>query len=191
MTASSKARVGRELSPSTEHYLRAILELREERGYARVVDIATRVGVTKGSVSLALTQLEHRGFIRFDPARFPQLTPVGRRVAADLRGRYTIVQSFLQEVLGIPADRASAEACRWEHVISHEVADRLLDLLRFVGDRPVLARSFTAFRTFHRRCESGPACSACATNGPVESYCAVREPLPLPARRTTDAGEDA
>lgn len=190
MTVSSKARSGRELSPSTEHYLRAILELREERGYARVVDIATRVGVTKGSVSLALTQLERRGLIRFDPARFPQLSPVGRRVAADLRGRYTIVQSFLQEVLGLPAERASAEACRWEHVISHEVADRLLDLLRFVGDHPAVEKSLTKFRTFHRRCETGPACSACATHGPVESYCAVREPLALPARRGSAATDD-
>jgi len=191
MTDSSKARVGRELSPSTEHYLRAILELREERGYARVVDIATRVGVTKGSVSLALGQLERRGLIRFDPARFPQLTPVGRRVAADLRGRYTIVQTFLQEVLGLPADRASAEACRWEHVISHEVADRLLDLLRFVGDDPTVAESLAKFGTFHRRCETGPACSACATHGPVESYCAIREPLTLPARRPTAPKKDA
>jgi Mn-dependent DtxR family transcriptional regulator len=189
MTVSSKARPGRDLSPSTEHYLRAILELREERGYARVVDIATRVGVTKGSVSLALTQLEGRGLIRFDPARFPQLSPVGRRIAADLRGRYTIVQSFLQEVLGLPAERASAEACRWEHVISHEVADRLLDLLRFVGDHPAVGRSLSKFRTFHRRCETGPACNACATHGPVESYCAVREPLALPARRTAGAKE--
>ena len=28
------------MAVSTEHYLRAVLELREERGYARVVDIA-------------------------------------------------------------------------------------------------------------------------------------------------------
>src|SRR5215468_5709699 len=109
MTASSKARAARELSPSTEHYLRAILELREERGYARVVDIATRVGVTKGSVSLALAQLEQRGLVRFDAAHFPMLTAVGRRVAADLRGRYTIVHTFLSDVLGVAVDRAAAE----------------------------------------------------------------------------------
>jgi Mn-dependent DtxR family transcriptional regulator len=175
-------RPARELSPSTEHYLRAILELREERGYARVIDIATRVGVTKGSVSLALSHLEERGLVRFDPAHFPQLTPVGRRVAADLRGRYTIVHSFLHEVLGLPPDRASAEACRWEHVISHEVADRLLDLLRFAGENSTLATALGEFSTFHRSCSSGPSCATCATRGPVESFCPVREPLVLPPR---------
>lgn len=179
MSGSQAARQSRELSPSTEHYLRAILELREERGYARVVDIATRVGVTKGSVSLALAQLEQRGLVRFDPAHFPLLTTVGRRVAADLRGRYTIVHSFLTDVLGLPADRAAAEACRWEHVISHEVADRLLDFLRFAGDTPTLP-ALAAFRTFHRSCHAGPSCTTCAARGPVESYCS-REPLVLPS----------
>ena len=87
MARASSAGTARGPSASTEHYLRAILELREERGYARVVDIATRVGVTKGTVSLSLGQLADRGLVRFDAARFPVLTPAGRRVAADVRGR--------------------------------------------------------------------------------------------------------
>src|SRR5258706_2903465 len=102
MPATHRARAAREISPSTEHYLRAILELREERGYARVVDIATRVGVTKGTVSLSLGHLEERGLVRFDAARFPLLTPAGRRVASDVRGRYTIVMAFLTDVLRLP-----------------------------------------------------------------------------------------
>src|SRR5512144_2395459 len=119
------------LAIGAEHYLRAILELREERGYARVVDIATRVGVTKGSVSIALGQLEEKGLVRFDAARFPVLTASGRRIAHDVRGRYRIVHMFLTDVLGFPTEQASAEACRWEHVISHDAADRLLDFIRF------------------------------------------------------------
>src|SRR5438128_2075120 len=114
MPKPAPIRASRAPSASTEHYLRAILELSEERGYARSVDLATRVGVTKGTVSLTLGQLERRGLIRFDAAHFPLLTSAGRRVAADVRGRFTIAMAFLTEVLGIPADRASAEACRWE-----------------------------------------------------------------------------
>jgi Mn-dependent DtxR family transcriptional regulator len=179
MLKPARARAAREPSASTEHYLRAILELREERGYARVVDIATRVGVTKGTVSLALGQLSKRGLVRFDAARFPVLTPAGRRVAADVRGRYTIVMAFLSEVLGLPVERASAEACRWEHVVSHEVADRLLDLVRFRSDSPALARALGAFQTFHRRCNADSRCSTCAGRGRVESYCAIVEPPQL------------
>jgi len=173
----------RDVSPSMEHYLRAILELREERGYARVVDIATRVGVTKGTVSLALAQLADRGLLRFDPARFPILTPAGRRVAIDVRGRYSIVQTFLTDVLGLSVERASAEACRWEHVISHEVADRLLDLLRFGSENKPLASGFAAFRNFHRTCSSGRLCATCAAHGPVESFCPSPQPLSLHPRK--------
>lgn len=182
MPRPSPARPAREPSASTEHYLRAILELREERGYARVVDIATRVGVTKGTVSLTLGHLAERGLVRFDAARFPILTPTGRRVAADVRGRYTIVLAFLTDVLGLPAERASAEACRWEHVVSHEVADRLLDLVRFGADHAALAGALAEFKQFHRRCSAGARCTTCTVSGPVESYCAIVEPIPLPER---------
>jgi DtxR family transcriptional regulator, Mn-dependent transcriptional regulator len=176
------SRQQREVSASAEHYLRAILELREERGYARVVDIATRVGVTKGTVSLALGQLEARGLIRFDAARFPVLTPAGRRVAADVRGRHAIILAFLTDILALPPERASAEACRWEHVVSHEVADRLLDLLRFDGESARWATALAEFRTFHRTCDTQSPCAACRARGPVESYCPQREPLALPPR---------
>lgn len=183
MPKASPIRTSREPSASTEHYLRAILELREEHGYARVVDIATRVGVTKGTVSLTLGQLGDRGLVRFDAARFPVLTPAGRRVAADVRGRYTIVLAFLTEVLGLPADRAAAEACRWEHVVSHEAADRLLDLVRFSADNPAVSKALAGFRNFHRDCSAQSRCTACAVRGPVESYCTVAEPLKLPRHR--------
>lgn len=179
---SHPARVPRPVSSTAEHYLRAILELREERGYARVVDIATRVGVTKGTVSIALSQLRERGLIRFDAARFPILTATGLRVAADVRGRYAIVLAFLIDVLGLPPERAAAEACRWEHVVSHEVADRLLDLLRFAGESPRWGAALTEFQSFHRRCSAGSLCATCRARGPVESYCRDKEPLVLPPR---------
>lgn len=165
----------RNLTASTEHYLRAILELREEQGYARAVDIATRLGLTKGSVSLALGQLRERGLVRFDKAHFPILTSAGRRIAMDLKGRYRIVLGFLTDVLGVPVERASAESCRWEHVISHEVADRLLDFLRFASDSSELSTRIRDFREYHRTCSAGGSCSACAARGPVQSYCIETE----------------
>src|SRR5262245_27088553 len=176
------ARVSRPVSSSSEHYLRAILELRGERGYARVVDIATRVGVTKGTVSIALSQLRARGLIRYDAARFPVLTAAGQKVAADVRGRFAIVQTFLVDVLGLVPERASSEACRWEHVVSHEVADRLLDLLRFASESPRWEAALSEFQSFHRRCSAGSPCATCRARGPVESYCLEREPLVLPPR---------
>ncbi len=153
------------LAVSTEHYLRAILELREERGYARVVDIASRLQVTRGSVSIALSHLEDRGLVQFDAARFPELTPTGLEIAADVRGRYRIVMSFLEEVLGLPSDQAEAEACRWEHVISRSAADRLLDFLRFAKEVPGQQALLERFGSFRR---SGAPGEKIVTRAPME-----------------------
>ena len=182
MPRGNAVQTQRTLTASAEHYLRAVAELREERGYARMVDIATRVGVTKGTVSIALSQLAERGLVRFDAARFPLLTAAGRRIAADVRGRYTIIARFLTDVLGLPPERAAAEACRWEHVVSHEAADRILDLLRFGTESPRFAAALAEFGLFHRACEAGKPCAACKARGPVEAFCTEREPLVLPPR---------
>lgn len=159
------------LSISNEHYLRTILELREERGYARVVDIATRLGLTKGSVSVALGQLKQRGLLRFDSAHFPVLTPTGKRVALDVRGRFQIVLAFMTDVLGVPAEQAAAEACRWEHVVSHDVADRILDLLRFTRDTSGQRELLESFQHYRRSCAPSEPCSTCAVHGPVKLFC--------------------
>lgn len=162
------------LSVSSEHYLRTILELREERGYARVVDIAARMGLTKGSVSVALTHLAERGLLRFDAARFPILTPAGRRVALDVRGRFQIVLAFLTDVLGLPAPLATAEACRWEHVVSHDVADRILDFIRFTQDTQGRDRLQESFAEYRRSC-SGASCTTCSVHGPLRLFCTANE----------------
>jgi DtxR family transcriptional regulator, Mn-dependent transcriptional regulator len=164
------------MAVSTEHYLRAVLELREERGYARVVDIATRLGITKGSVSVALGSLAERGLVRFDAARFPVLTPTGRKVALDVRGRFKIVLTFLGEVLGLPPEQAAAEACRWEHVISHDAADRLLDFLRFASEAEGQRELLERFRSFHRTCSPDRKCDTCSATGPVEIFCLDLQP---------------
>lgn len=182
MPGRSAENAHRGLSSSAEHYLRAIAELREERGYARVVDIATRVGVTKGTVSLTLAHLAERGLVRFDTARFPVLTAAGRRIAADIRGRFAIIHAFLSDIVGLPPEQATAEACRWEHVVSHEVADRLLDLVRFGTESRPLAAALAEFRLFHRSCSAGTPCSTCKARGPVSAFCPESEPLVLPPR---------
>lgn len=163
------------LTKSCEHYLRTILDLREERGYARVVDIAARMGLTKGSVSAALTHLAERGLVRFDAARFPVLTPAGRRVALDVRGRFQIILTFLTEVLGLPAPLAAAEACRWEHVVSHDVADRILDYIRFTADTQGRDHLLESFAEYRRSCAEGATCSTCSVHGPLRLFCAASE----------------
>ena len=49
------------IQKSSEDYLEMILMLRENRGYARSIDIAAELGVTKPSVSYATKRLRENG----------------------------------------------------------------------------------------------------------------------------------
>lgn len=51
---------------SAEDYLESILRLIDEKGYARSVDIAADLGVTKPSVSVAMKKLRENGYISMD-----------------------------------------------------------------------------------------------------------------------------
>ena len=67
-------------SESQEDYLEAILRIRSERGSCRNADIAERLGVSKASVTKALSSLSAAGFAEV-VGRDVRLTPEGGRVA--------------------------------------------------------------------------------------------------------------
>ena len=48
---------------SGEDYLEMILMLQKEKGYARSIDVAAALGVTKPSVSVAMKKLRENGYI--------------------------------------------------------------------------------------------------------------------------------
>ena len=54
---------GTVLSDSLEDYLEAILELERTNKVARVKDIAEKMGVLKGSVTVALKNLAEKGYV--------------------------------------------------------------------------------------------------------------------------------
>src|SRR5260221_13506009 len=72
---SGKHTHDRELSPSQEHYLRAIWELRSQRGYARLADLARALDVTSATLSVGLRPLEARRLVAHDEPRVLPPTP--------------------------------------------------------------------------------------------------------------------
>jgi DtxR family Mn-dependent transcriptional regulator len=43
--------------------------------------------------------------------------------------KHRLAERLLTDVIGLPWDKAHVEACRWEHVISDEVEERLVEVL--------------------------------------------------------------
>ena len=63
---------------SGEDYLEMILMLQKEKGYARSIDVAAALGVTKPSVSVAMKKLRENGYILMDGDNLAVPDPGGR-----------------------------------------------------------------------------------------------------------------
>ena len=152
----------RDLTPSHEHYLRAIWEVRSRQGYARLSDVARELGVAAPTLSVGLKPLESRGLISHDDHRFLLLTPAGERAAREVHHRFAVLHKFLRDVLGIPEDQATSEACRMEHAVSGATAERLLDLVRLLREDSELGSVFRRrLEDYHRTCRPITECSTC------------------------------
>ena len=109
---------------SAEDYLENILMLKEEKGYARSIDIATSLNVTKPSVSFAMKRLRENGYITMDEKNYIYLTDSGYEIARRIYERHRFLSRFLVQ-LGVPEDIAKEDACKIEHDISKETFDAI------------------------------------------------------------------
>jgi DtxR family Mn-dependent transcriptional regulator len=109
-----------------QEYLECIFEMEEEGADILQARLSERLGVTPATVSQAVRRLLTEGLIEMDGRRI-HLTSAGREVATPLVRRHRLAERLLTDILGIPWYRAHAEAHDWEHVISPEVEQRILE----------------------------------------------------------------
>lgn len=107
------------IQQSAEDYLETMLILEEKYGYIRSIDIAKHLGVTKPSVSYAVKRLKESGYINMEANGPITLAPPGRRIATRIYERHKALRTFL-ELLGVDPETAEEDACKIEHVISHD-----------------------------------------------------------------------
>ena len=113
---------------SAEDYLEMILRLTEEKGYARSVDIATGLGVSKPSVSVAMKQLREGGYIVMDKDNYISLTESGMDIAQRIYERHKVLTRMLT-MIGVDEQTAENDACKVEHDISVQTFTALKDQL--------------------------------------------------------------
>ncbi|MDY4140651.1 MAG: metal-dependent transcriptional regulator [Eubacteriales bacterium] len=104
---------------SAEDYLEAILMLHQQKGYARSVDIAAKLNVTKPSVSIAMKRLRENGYILMDEENLITLTPQGEAIARRILERHCTLAAMLT-ALGVDEKTALEDACKIEHDISEK-----------------------------------------------------------------------
>ena len=104
---------------SGENYLEAILVLDNKSGFVRSIDVANYLGVTKPSVSRAMSILKNAGYINFAGDGQLSLTETGKEIAESVYERHQLLTLLLTSV-GVDKETAMEDACRIEHVISQE-----------------------------------------------------------------------
>lgn len=158
-----------ELSESLEDYLEAIYHLERENRVARAAEIALRLGVSRPSVTGALKALGQRGLIHYDPYAHITLTAQGKRLAADVVRRHTILKEFLIKVLSVPPAEAEQAACRMEHILEASVMARFLEFARFIEACPRAGAEW--IRGFGFTCHDKgafPECEHCSLHATSE-----------------------
>jgi DtxR family Mn-dependent transcriptional regulator len=108
-----------QVNESIENYLEMILILQKKKGYARSIDIAAELGVTKPSVSHAMKLLRENKYIVMKSDGTIFLTESGSEIAERMYERHKILAKFLIS-LGVGEETAFNDACKIEHDISDE-----------------------------------------------------------------------
>lgn len=117
------------LIDATEMYLRTVWELEEEGITPIRARLVERLGLSAPAVSETVARLDHEGLMHVMPDRTLQLTEEGRRIAVSVMRKHRLAELLLTDVIGLAWEEVHNEACRWEHVISDSVEERLIALL--------------------------------------------------------------
>jgi DtxR family Mn-dependent transcriptional regulator len=118
-----------DLVDTTEMYLRTILELEEEGVPALRARIAERLKQSGPTVSQTVARMERDGLLNVEGDRHLALTELGRSKAVAVMRKHRLAELLLVNVIGMPYEEAHEEACRWEHVMSEAVEQKVYELL--------------------------------------------------------------
>ena len=111
------AKPDRHASSTVEDYLERILELINMKGYARVVDIAQRLQISKASVSNMVQRLDAEGLLKYEKFRGLVLTTAGEALAQNITHRHQLLTDFLK-LLGLDDEVIYHDVEGMEHHIS-------------------------------------------------------------------------
>lgn len=122
------------VSMSHEDYLEAIVMLGGTQTQpVRSVDIATKLGVSKASVSKAVTSLKASGMLDRPYYGDITLTEDGYAYGCAVLKRHEMLTRFLVKEVGLSEEVAEEEACQMEHAISDDSFVKWMDYFKKIG----------------------------------------------------------
>ncbi|RDY70755.1 transcriptional regulator MntR [Halobacillus sp. SY10] len=122
-------------TPSMEDYIEQIYILIEDKGYARVSDIAENLQVHPSSVTKMVQKLDRDQYLNYEKYRGLILTPKGKKVGKRLVYRHELLEQFL-EIIGVDQENIYEDVEGIEHHMSWNSIDRIGDLVQYFDEKP-------------------------------------------------------
>ncbi|GAA0348206.1 transcriptional regulator MntR [Bacillus carboniphilus] len=117
-------------TPSMEDYIEQIYLLTEQKGYARVSDIAESLSVHPSSVTKMVQKLDKDEFLIYEKYRGLVLTAKGKKLGKRLVERHELLEQFLR-IIGVKEENIYGDVEGIEHHLSWNSIDRIGDLVQY------------------------------------------------------------
>jgi Mn-dependent DtxR family transcriptional regulator len=117
-------------TPSMEDYIEQIYMLIEEKGYARVSDIAEALSVHPSSVTKMVQKLDKDEYLVYEKYRGFSLTTKGNKIGKRLVFRHDLLEQFLK-IIGVKDENIYKDVEGIEHHLSWDSIERIVDLVQF------------------------------------------------------------
>jgi len=116
------------LSQSVQDYVKTIYKLQAD-GLVSTTDIAKELKVSGASVTGMIKRLDEMKLVHYSSYKGVKLTEAGEKVALEIIRFHRLLELYLKEELGFPLEKVHDEACRLEHFISEEFAEKITSIL--------------------------------------------------------------
>ncbi|MFP3917297.1 transcriptional regulator MntR [Lysinibacillus telephonicus] len=126
-------------TPSMEDHIEQIYLLIENKGYARVSDIAEALSVLPSSVTKMVQKLDKDGYLVYEKYRGLTLTSKGEKLGKRLVKRHELLEQFLR-LIGVDEGRIYEDVEGIEHHLSWNSIDRIADLVQLLEENEHLVK---------------------------------------------------
>lgn len=114
------------MTPAEEEYLEAVFTLAGRDGESVTVSgLAKHLRIKAPSVVQMLEKLKSKGLIIYGRHTGAKLTERGRELAAKIVRRHKLAERLLVDVFGQDLYKVHDDACKLEHVIDDELAEKI------------------------------------------------------------------
>ncbi len=135
-------------TPSMEDHIEQIYLLIDNKGYARVSDIAEALSVLPSSVTKMVQKLDKDGYLVYEKYRGLTLTPKGQKLGKRLVQRHELLEQLLR-LIGVDEERIYDDVEGIEHHLSWNSIDRIADLVQLLEEQPELTRKLEEMKSNH------------------------------------------